>query len=148
MSKYGPEQVSGNAQPLTAFQQSYHWRVSLLLWRDSTPCSRVPQRAIQRAPRARSLRKCGDEILGARCRGVGCWVLDIGRWVLVVGCWLLGVGHVADSIPQNKNCRTWAHEWVKRSLPGLKIHGDGIDAEVTEITNVSGDCDLGQRKGK
>lgn len=29
MSKYGPEQVSGNAQPLTAFQQSYHWRVSL-----------------------------------------------------------------------------------------------------------------------
>jgi activator of HSP90 ATPase len=61
---------------------------------------------------------------------------------------MLEAGHGADSIRQNKNCRTWAHDWVKRSLPGLKVHGDGIDAEVTEITNVSGDCDLGQRKGK
>ena len=45
---------------------------------------------------------------------------------------------------QNKNCGPWAHEWVRKTLPGTSAEG----VEIVAVTNVSGDCDLGQRKGK
>ncbi|CAD6588892.1 MAG: hypothetical protein TREMPRED_005195 [Tremellales sp. Tagirdzhanova-0007] len=49
---------------------------------------------------------------------------------------------------RNKNCGPWAHEWMKTSLPGTKIENGTLSAEIIEVTSVSGDCDLGQRKGK
>ncbi|WWC70308.1 uncharacterized protein I206_104258 [Kwoniella pini CBS 10737] len=49
---------------------------------------------------------------------------------------------------RNKNCAPFAHDWVKKSLPGLKVEDGESYAEIIEVTNVSGDCDLGQRKGK
>ncbi|WOO77089.1 putative protein [Vanrija pseudolonga] len=49
---------------------------------------------------------------------------------------------------RNKNCGPWAQEWVKKELPGLKASDATHEAEITEVTSVSGDCDLGQRKGK
>jgi activator of HSP90 ATPase len=49
---------------------------------------------------------------------------------------------------QNKNCGPWAQDWVKKTLPGKSVSADGVTAEITEVTSVSGDCDLGQRKGK
>ncbi|WWC89442.1 uncharacterized protein L201_004366 [Kwoniella dendrophila CBS 6074] len=49
---------------------------------------------------------------------------------------------------RNKNCAPFAHDWVKKVLPGLKVEQGDSYAEITEVTSVSGDCDLGQRKGK
>ncbi|WWC61767.1 uncharacterized protein I303_104352 [Kwoniella dejecticola CBS 10117] len=49
---------------------------------------------------------------------------------------------------RNKNCAPFAYDWVKKSLPGLKVESGPSSAEITEVTAVSGDCDLGQRKGK
>ncbi|WVW83787.1 hypothetical protein I302_105808 [Kwoniella bestiolae CBS 10118] len=49
---------------------------------------------------------------------------------------------------RNKNCAPFAHDWVKKALPGLKVEDGPASAEITEVTSVSGDCDLGQRKGK
>ncbi|KAL1413500.1 Co-chaperone [Vanrija albida] len=49
---------------------------------------------------------------------------------------------------RNKNCGPWAQEWVKKELPGLSATDGAYSAEITEVTSVSGDCDLGQRKGK
>ena len=37
---------------------------------------------------------------------------------------------------------------MKTSLPGTKIENGTLSAEIIEVTSVSGDCDLGQRKGK
>ncbi|EIW70718.1 hypothetical protein TREMEDRAFT_38360 [Tremella mesenterica DSM 1558] len=45
---------------------------------------------------------------------------------------------------RNKNCAPWAYEWIKKTLPGTGVGGVVID----EVIAVSGDCDLGQRKGK
>ncbi|WWD17392.1 hypothetical protein CI109_101833 [Kwoniella shandongensis] len=49
---------------------------------------------------------------------------------------------------RNKNCAPFAYEWIKTSLPGLKVDDGAQSAEIREVTSVSGDCDLGQRKGK
>ncbi|WVQ99307.1 hypothetical protein IAU59_006439 [Kwoniella sp. CBS 9459] len=49
---------------------------------------------------------------------------------------------------RNKNCAPFAYDWVKKSLPGLKVGDSSQSAEIIEVTSVSGDCDLGQRKGK
>jgi activator of HSP90 ATPase len=49
---------------------------------------------------------------------------------------------------QNKNCGPWAQEWIKKSLPGLRVEEAGHYAEIVEVTSATGDCDLGQRKGK
>jgi activator of HSP90 ATPase len=54
---------------------------------------------------------------------------------------------IADPV-QNKNCGPWAHEWVKKTLPGVKVEQGAEKAEIVEVTTVTGDCDLGQRKGK
>ena len=74
---------------------------------------------------------------------------------------------------RNKNCYPWAAQWVshlenhgsrclvaerslfdqnelqfKTELPGISIDRDGHSAEITEVNEVDGDVDLGQRKGK
>ncbi|ORX36754.1 putative chaperone activator [Kockovaella imperatae] len=49
---------------------------------------------------------------------------------------------------RNKNCGPWAREWIKKSVPGIKVEDGKQRVEVDEVTSVSGDCDLGQRKGK
>ncbi|OCF40485.1 chaperone activator [Kwoniella heveanensis CBS 569] len=49
---------------------------------------------------------------------------------------------------RNKNCAPFAYDWVKKSLPGLKVGDSSQSAVIAEVTSVSGDCDLGQRKGK
>lgn len=49
---------------------------------------------------------------------------------------------------KNKNCAPFAYDWIKQSLPGLKVDDGQQSAEISSVTSVSGDCDLGQRKGK
>nr|KIR87788.1 chaperone activator [Cryptococcus tetragattii IND107] len=49
---------------------------------------------------------------------------------------------------RNKNCAPFAYDWIKQSLPGLKVDDGQQSAEIASVTSVSGDCDLGQRKGK
>lgn len=51
---------------------------------------------------------------------------------------------------RNKNCYPWASTWFKSELPGLRISSSSspLSAEITEVTTVEGDVDLGQRKGK
>ena len=50
--------------------------------------------------------------------------------------------------PQNKNCSKFAQEWIKSNVPGLKVDDGKQSADITEVSSVTGDCDLGQRKGK
>ncbi|ORX89361.1 hypothetical protein K493DRAFT_233839 [Basidiobolus meristosporus CBS 931.73] len=47
-----------------------------------------------------------------------------------------------------KNCAPWAKEYFTRELKGLEAESDGITVKTTEVTKVSGDVDLNQRKGK
>ena len=49
---------------------------------------------------------------------------------------------------QNKNCSKFAQEWIKSNVPGLKVDDGKQSADITEVSSVTGDCDLGQRKGK
>ncbi|WRT66256.1 uncharacterized protein IL334_003209 [Kwoniella shivajii] len=49
---------------------------------------------------------------------------------------------------RNKNCAPFAYDWIKKSLPGLKVEDGPSNAEIVDVTSVTGDCDLGQRKGK
>ncbi|KAJ9099953.1 hypothetical protein QFC21_003961 [Naganishia friedmannii] len=49
---------------------------------------------------------------------------------------------------RNKNCYPWSAEWFKREIPGLSAEQGDNKAEITEVTEVEGDVDLGQRKGK
>lgn len=49
---------------------------------------------------------------------------------------------------QNKNCAPWSYDWFKSALPGVKVDDGKQSAEVVEVTSITGDCDLGQRKGK
>lgn len=96
-------------KPLTAYQQTYHWRVCLN-WILLLP------------PLALAGGNGGRE--------------DRGR-----GC-------LCSADLQNKNCAPWAQEWIKKSLPGLKVDSGDVHAEIVKVTSVTGDCDLGQRKGK
>ncbi|KAI5450349.1 Co-chaperone [Naganishia albida] len=49
---------------------------------------------------------------------------------------------------RNKNCYPWSAEWFKQELAGLSAEKDDKKVEITEVTEVEGDVDLGQRKGK
>lgn len=37
---------------------------------------------------------------------------------------------------------------MRNTLPTLVVEGDGNSAQISSVTSVEGDCDLGQRKGK
>ncbi|KAK4685548.1 activator of Hsp90 ATPase protein 1, partial [Tremellales sp. Uapishka_1] len=84
--------------PLTAYQQTYHWRVSVI------SLSQPPVSDSRADP--------------------------------------------AFPASQNKNCAPWAHEWLKSALVGASADDGKQSVEVVEVTSVTGDCDLGQRKGK
>lgn len=48
-----------------------------------------------------------------------------------------------------KNCLPWATDYLKTSLPGLEAESSTVGkVAVTAVTNVSGDVDLNQRKGR
>ena len=50
---------------------------------------------------------------------------------------------------KNKNIGPWAKQWFQRELAGIKITGDGDESvQITEVTEVDGDVELGQRKSK
>ncbi|WVQ80637.1 hypothetical protein IAT38_002742 [Cryptococcus sp. DSM 104549] len=49
---------------------------------------------------------------------------------------------------RNKNCAPFAYDWIKKTLPGTKVSDGALSAAIDEVSSVSGDCDLGQRKGK
>nr|ODN88268.1 chaperone activator [Cryptococcus depauperatus CBS 7841] len=49
---------------------------------------------------------------------------------------------------RNKNCAPFAYDWIKKALPGLKVEDGSQSAVIESVTSVTGDCDLGQRKGK
>lgn len=49
---------------------------------------------------------------------------------------------------KNKDVTPWAKGWFERELPTIKVTGDGATASVTEVTEVDGDVELGQRKSK
>jgi len=50
---------------------------------------------------------------------------------------------------RTKNTLGWAREWFEQQLPTLTINGDGEEfVKVDEVTEVEGDCELGQRKSK
>lgn len=37
---------------------------------------------------------------------------------------------------------------MKSNLPGVQVDDGAQKGEIVEVTSVTGDCDLGQRKGK
>ncbi|KAI0699986.1 activator of Hsp90 ATPase [Cytidiella melzeri] len=50
---------------------------------------------------------------------------------------------------KNKNVTPWAKQWFERELTSLIVKGDsGEEVSITEVTDVEGDVELGQRKSK
>lgn len=51
---------------------------------------------------------------------------------------------------KNKNITAWSREWFERELSSISITGDkeGEVVSITNVTDVSGDVELGQRKSK
>lgn len=50
---------------------------------------------------------------------------------------------------KNKNVTTWAKQWFQRELTALIVKGDaGEEVSVSEVVEVEGDVELGQRKSK
>jgi len=50
---------------------------------------------------------------------------------------------------KNKNIGPWAKQWFQRELTAITIAGDGDESiQITEVTEVDGDAELGQRKSK
>ena len=50
---------------------------------------------------------------------------------------------------KNKNIGPWAKQWFQRELAAITIAGDGEESvQITEVTEVDGDVELGQRKSK
>lgn len=48
----------------------------------------------------------------------------------------------------DKNCLPWAKEYFQKALTGLKVSDDRITFEITGLKDISGDCEVNQRKGK
>ena len=50
---------------------------------------------------------------------------------------------------KNKNIAPWAREWFQRELTAITITGDSEESvQITDVTEVDGDVELGQRKSK
>lgn len=51
---------------------------------------------------------------------------------------------------KNKNVTRWAKEWFERELTTIKIEGEaeGESVSISEVKEVDGDVELGQRKSK
>ena len=50
---------------------------------------------------------------------------------------------------KNKNVTPWAKTWFERELTTLTVKGDnGEEASISEVVDVEGDVELGQRKSK
>ena len=50
---------------------------------------------------------------------------------------------------KNKNVTPWAKTWFERELVTLSVKGEGDEsATITEVLEVDGDVELGQRKSK
>jgi activator of HSP90 ATPase len=51
---------------------------------------------------------------------------------------------------KNKNVTGWGQEWFERELTTISIQGDkeGEVISISEVTEVDGDIELGQRKSK
>lgn len=48
----------------------------------------------------------------------------------------------------NKNCLNWAKTYFQQELVGIEAEKNGIKTSVSKVTEVTGDVDLNQRKGK
>jgi len=50
---------------------------------------------------------------------------------------------------KNKNIGPWARQWFQRELATITIAGDGDESvQITDVAEVDGDVELGQRKSK
>jgi len=49
---------------------------------------------------------------------------------------------------KNKNIGSWAKQWFQRELTTIKISDGDKSVQITEVTEVDGDVELGQRKSK
>ncbi|PSS35611.1 hypothetical protein PHLCEN_2v1434 [Hermanssonia centrifuga] len=49
---------------------------------------------------------------------------------------------------KNKNVTPWAKTWFERELTTISVQGDGGEVSISQVTEVDGDVELGQRKSK
>ncbi|KAG8689145.1 hypothetical protein FRC08_011075 [Ceratobasidium sp. 394] len=49
---------------------------------------------------------------------------------------------------KNKNVTPWAKTWFEQELTSISHSEGGSEVKVTQVTEVDGDCELGQRKSK
>lgn len=51
---------------------------------------------------------------------------------------------------KNKDITRWGTDWLQRELTTIVIAGDkeGEEVSITEVTDIDGDMELGQRKSK
>lgn len=48
-----------------------------------------------------------------------------------------------------KNITGWGKQWFERELPTVELEGEGEEVvQISEVTEVDGDIELGQRKSK
>ena len=48
----------------------------------------------------------------------------------------------------DKNCLPWAKEYFQKALTNLEVSDDRITFKITGLKDISGDCEVNQRKGK
>lgn len=48
----------------------------------------------------------------------------------------------------DKNCLPWAKEYFSKALTGLEVSNDRMKFKITGLKDISGDCEVNQRKGK
>ncbi|KAJ3308707.1 hypothetical protein HDV04_000963 [Boothiomyces sp. JEL0838] len=48
----------------------------------------------------------------------------------------------------DKNCLPWAKDYFVERLTNISVDHNGTSVSISEVTDVTGDCDLNQRKGQ
>lgn len=48
----------------------------------------------------------------------------------------------------NVDASEWARKWFNTNLTGISAEQDGFTAKIDGVKELSGDCDVSQRKGK
>lgn len=49
----------------------------------------------------------------------------------------------------HKNITGWGKQWFERELPTVEVQGEGEEVvQISEVAEVDGDIELGQRKSK
>lgn len=81
------------------------------------------------------------------------WSVFLTRFVVGIGrtrqgC-ILDVDCILSLNNFIQNVTPWSKDWFERELPTVEVKGEGEEVvSISEVTNIDGDVELGQRKSK